>query len=122
MMLLGLLGAALWPDLRIANLHLIFISGFSLMIFSFGLMVVISHGAQAELLNSKLIPLKLVGGAVLLAAGMRVMADVDAWNNRLWLHMASGTWVLAAGLWLIYVFPKLYRIPPQLIGEPPYWR
>ena len=118
MIFFGLLGAALWPDLRIACLHLIFISGFSLMIFSFGLMVVLSHGAQAELLNSRLIPLKIAGVAVLVAAGLRVTADIDAWNNRLWLHMASGTWVLAAGLWLIYIFPKLYRIPPQLTDEP----
>ncbi len=44
-------------------------------------------------------------------------ADLDAWHNRSWLHIASGTWVLAAALWLIYVFPKLYRIPPS---EPKY--
>jgi hypothetical protein len=117
LMLFGLLGAALWPDLRIANLHFLFISGFSLMIFSFGLMVVLSHGAQADLLNSRLITLKIVGIAVLAAAAMRVTADIDAWNNRLWLQMASGTWVFAAGLWLAYVFPKLYRIPPQLKNE-----
>ena len=49
-----------------------------------------------------------------------VLADIHAWHNRQWLHASSGTWVLAAGLWLIYIFPKLYRIPPALAGEPRY--
>lgn len=117
---LGLAVVALWPDWRLAGLHILFIGGFSLMIFSFGLLVVLSHGAQADLLNTRLIPLKMVGISVLAAMGMRVMADFDAWHNRLWLHMASGTWVLAATLWLIYVFPKLYRIPPFIESGPSY--
>jgi uncharacterized protein involved in response to NO len=107
----GLAAACFGPDYRIAALHLVFISGFSLMIFSFGLMVVLSHGAEAPLLSGPLIPLRIVGVAVFLAAPMRGAADVDAWHNRLWLQAASGTWLLAASFWLGYVFPKLWRIP-----------
>ncbi len=108
---LGLLTVFFWPDYRIAGLHVLFIAGFSLMIFSFGLMVVLSHGAEAQLLNGSLIPLKVVGVTVLLAAAMRYVADIDAWHYKMWIHSASGTWVLAAGFWLIYIFPKLWRPP-----------
>ena len=81
------------------------------MIFSFGLLVVLSHGAQASLLNGKLIPLRVVGISVLLAMVMRVIADVDAWHYQMWIHIASSTWVLAAAFWLIYIFPKLWTPP-----------
>ena len=107
----GLWGAALWPDYRIAALHVLFIGGFSLMIFSFGLLVVLSHGAQTGLLSGPLIPLKIVGLFVLAAMVLRVTADIEGWHYQLWIHMASGLWVIAAALWLIYIFPKLWSIP-----------
>ncbi len=107
----GLSAVFLRPDLRLAGLHLIFIGGFSLMIFSFALMVVLSHGAEAALLNGRLIPLKVVGVSVLSAMVMRYLADLDAWHYKMWIHSASGMWVVAAGFWLIYVFPKLWRQP-----------
>ena len=115
----GLLAPFFWPDYRIAGLHLLFIGGFSLMIYSFGLLVVLSHGADAALLQGRLIPLWSVGAAVMIAAILRFVADVDAWHYKMWIHAASGTWVLAAAFWLIYVFPKLWRAPqPEfLIGH-----
>jgi uncharacterized protein involved in response to NO len=119
MVLAGLWAVYLWPDYRLAGLHLMFIGGFSLMIFSFGLMVILSHGAEAQLLMGPLLPLKIVGTAVLLAAAFRYAADVDGWRYKTWIHAASGTWVLAALLWLGYIFPKLWRIP---LEEPGYGR
>jgi uncharacterized protein involved in response to NO len=113
MVTLGLWAAFLWPDYRIAGLHLIFIGGFSLMIFSFGLLVILSHGADAELLNGRLIPLKIVGISILIAAALRYTADVDAWHYKIWIHAASGMWVVAAGFWLIYIFPKLWSSPVE---------
>jgi uncharacterized protein involved in response to NO len=107
----GLWATYLWPDYRLAGLHLLFINGFSLMIFSFAMMVILSHGAEAFLLNKRLIPLNLVCYSVFAAGLLRALADLDAWNYQRWIHAASGTWVLAAALWLIYVFPKLWRFP-----------
>ena len=81
------------------------------MIFSFGLLVILSHGAEAQLLMGRLIPLKIVGSGILLAAAARYVADVDAWRYQTWIHVASGLWVLAAGFWVVYIFPKLWRPP-----------
>ena len=57
MVLAGLWAVFLWPDYRLAGLHLIFIGGFSLMIFSFGLVfqlpVVTSLMARVGLLSSQ---------------------------------------------------------------------
>ena len=83
------------------------------MIFSFGLLVVLTHGSEAQLLMGPLLPLKIVGATVLAAAGLRYAADMDAWHYQTWIHAASGAWVLAAGLWLTYIFPKLWRAPME---------
>lgn len=114
---IGLWFAALARDYRIAGLHLVFIGGFSLLIFSFAMLVVLSHGARAHLLNTRLIPLQVVCHSVLTAAFLRLAADIDAWRYRFWIHMASGFWVAAALVWLIYVLPKLWSLPPFLQNE-----
>ncbi len=111
MVVLGLWATALWPDNHIAMEHIMFIGGFSLMIFSFGSLIVLTHSAQASLLNGKLITLKVVGFLVLTAMALRVTADLDAWNYKRWIHFASGFWWLAALVWLIYILPKLWRVP-----------
>ena len=109
MILAGLWGTALVPAYRIAALHLVFIGGFSLMIFSFGQLVVLSHSGQAALLNGRLIPMKIVGAAVLLAMILRVSADLFGNAYMPLIHMSSGIWVLAAAFWLINLFPKMWR-------------
>ncbi len=75
--LFGLIGVGLWvgflwPQFRIAALHIIFLGGFSLMIFSFGMLIVLSHSAKAALINSRLTPMKFIGSFVrCLAASIR---------------------------------------------------
>lgn len=111
MIVLGLWATAIWPEFHIAMEHIFFIGGYSLMIFSFGTLVVLSHSAQASLLNGKLIVLKIVGAFTLLGMAFRITADLDAWNYKRWIHFASGCWWVAAFVWLIYILPKLWRIP-----------
>jgi uncharacterized protein involved in response to NO len=110
---LWMIPAGLWlafivPRFRIAALHLVFIGGFSLMIFSFGQLVVLSHSRHAALLNGRLIPLKIVGVAVVLAALLRTTADF--WSNAymMLIHISSGLWVLAAGYWLFDLRKKMF--------------
>ncbi|OGR93573.1 MAG: hypothetical protein A2992_05530 [Elusimicrobia bacterium RIFCSPLOWO2_01_FULL_59_12] len=113
---LGLIVQAGWPDHRLAGLHILFIGGYSLLVFSFALVVVLTHAAQASLLNTRLVPLWITGIAVLIAMGFRLLAEWDAWRYPTWIHAASGTWILAGAFWLTYVFPKLWRFP---IEPPP---
>ncbi len=108
---LGTIGVWLFPEFRIAMLHVLFIGGYSVMIFSFGLLVVFSHGGKAQRLNQPMPVFKGIGTCVLLAMGLRVAADVDAWHYQRWIHAASGFWVLGALVWLGYVWPMLWRNP-----------
>lgn len=104
---IGLWSAFLFPRYRIAALHIIFIGGFSLMIFSFGMLVVLSHSGKAMLLNGKLWALKFVGLMVFLALGFRLAADLVPEKYIIFLHSASGFWVVGAAVWLFYALPKM---------------
>lgn len=112
---IGFWTAFLLPVYRVAALHVIFIGGFSLMIFSFGMIVVLSHSGKAALINTRLIPLRIVGVFALLALGTRFAADFFPFQYKSFIHTASGFWVLAATVWLGYAIPKLW---PK--AEPPH--
>jgi uncharacterized protein involved in response to NO len=107
----GLWLAFLFPDQRVAGWHLVFIGGFSLMIFSFGMLVVLSHTEQALLLNGRMTLLKIVGTLVLLAAGLRILADFIPSRVMELLHSAASLWTLASALWLWGVAAKLLKRP-----------
>ena len=107
---LGLWVATLFPLYAVAGLHMTFIGGFSLMIFSFGMLVSFSHSGRAELLNGKLWSLKSVGTLIGLALGFRVAANVFPGHYVSFIHSASGFWVIGAALWLITVVPKFRGI------------
>jgi uncharacterized protein involved in response to NO len=104
---LGLWIGFLWPSFRIAALHIVFIGGFSLMIFSFGMLIVLSHSAKAALLNSRLIPMRVIGAFVLLALVFRFFAEVVSSKYMLMIHMSSGLWVVAAIIWGSTTMPKI---------------
>jgi uncharacterized protein involved in response to NO len=106
---LGLWVAFLWPAFRIAALHIMFLVGFSLMIFSFGMLIVLSHSGKAAALNSRLIPMKATGTLVLVALISRFLAEVIPSQYRLLIHLSSGLWVLAALTWGCYTLPKIFR-------------
>lgn len=107
---LGLILMSLFPQYRVALLHVVFVGGFSLMIFSFGMLVVLSHSGKAALLNGKLWALKSVGIMAVIALGFRLLADFFPNRYMLFLHNASGFWVVAAVVWLLYAIPKMRGI------------
>lgn len=111
LIIIGHWGGVLWPAYRIAALHIIFIGGFSLMIFSFGTNVVLSHSAHVHKLQGKLIPMKIVGTLVLITLAGRIGADLWPERYPLLIHLSSGTWVLVALGWLIQLFPRFFDRP-----------
>lgn len=96
----GLWLMALFPGHRIAFAHVVFIGGFSLMIFSFGLLIVLTHTARADALKGPLIPLKAAGALVLTALVLRLYADFYPARQMVFLLGSSASWVAAAVLWL----------------------
>lgn len=105
---LGLWLAFLFPTLRIAVLHFVFIGGFSLMIFSFGSLIVLSHSMKAALVNGRLIFLRFVGSFVVAAAAFRFLAEIFPSKYLTLIHTSSGLWVVAAFVWGASLSPALF--------------
>lgn len=110
MLPLGLWLAFLWPHFRIAALHVIFVGGFSLMIFSFGMLIVFSHSAKAALINTRLRPMKFIGVFVLGAVLLRFAAELVSARYLTLIHYSSGLWVVAALVWGVFVIPKMLGV------------
>lgn len=108
----GLLGAGLAPDLRIAALHVLFIGGFSLMAFGVATHVSLSHLPNLERLAvGRPRAVAVLGVTMVLAMLARVAADVtDSYFDH--LGWASALWIGGAGAWLAFLGPKLLRAAP----------
>jgi uncharacterized protein involved in response to NO len=108
LMPLGLVGAGLYPDLRIAALHVLFIGGFSLMGFGVATHVSLSHLDLTTLALGAPRAVAVLGGTVLLAMLARVAADVsDSYFQH--LGWAAALWLVGSGAWLAFLGPKLLR-------------
>jgi uncharacterized protein involved in response to NO len=105
---LGLLGAGLFPDLRIAALHVLFIGGFSLMGFGVATHVSLSHLDLEALALGSPAAVKVLGATVLLATLARVAADL---SHTYFDHLgwAAALWLVGSGVWLAFLGPKLGR-------------
>ena len=114
---IGLWFSFIAPTYRIAAYHVVFIVGFSLLIFSFGTLVVFSHSGKAFLLNRPLPILWGVGFFTLVALGFRLASDFYPNHYFSFIHTASGLWILAAAMWLIYIFPKLWINPLSKMSD-----
>ena len=108
LMPLGLIGAGLWPDLRIAALHVLFIGGFSLMGFGVATHVSLSHLDLEALALGSPAAVKVLGATVLLATLARVAADL---SHTYFDHLgwAAALWLIGSGVWLAFLGPKLGR-------------
>jgi uncharacterized protein involved in response to NO len=106
MILAGLWLMAFFPGYKAAFAHVVFIGGFSLMILSFGLLVVLTHMARAAALSGPMTGLKAAGGLVAASLLLRVAADFFPGRKMLLLGSASSCWVLAVLVWLAYVLSE----------------
>jgi uncharacterized protein involved in response to NO len=108
LMPLGLVGAGLWPDLRVAALHVLFIGGFSLMGFGVATHVSLSHLDLERLALGSPPAVRVLGVTIVLAMIARVAADL---SNTYFDHVgwAAALWLVGSGAWLAFLGPKLGR-------------
>ncbi len=109
LMPVGLLGAALAPDLRIAMLHVLFIGGFGLMGFGVATHVSLAHLDLERLALGRPPAVAALGVLMVLAMLARVGADFSA-GYFAHLGWASALWLAGSGIWLGFVGPKLLRV------------
>jgi uncharacterized protein involved in response to NO len=103
----GLLLPVALPGYRLANLHLTFIGGFSIILFTVSTRVIIGHAGQSHLFRKRL--RFLVAALVLLvfATVARVSADFVPPARNSHLVYAALIWLVAATVWFVALGPKL---------------
>ncbi len=102
-----------FPKLHIALLHLVFLGGFSLMIYCVSTMVILSHAGRGEELQKPLWVLRLVVLGVPLSLILRLLATFLGEYHFLILGISSGIWLAVGAGWLIFSAPLLIRIPKR---------
>jgi uncharacterized protein involved in response to NO len=112
MLPLGYVVAAVFPQLRVAGLHITFIGGFALMGLSVAAHVALAHGGYQDEVNGRTWQSLVLGGGLLVAMGARVLADVDASRFVLWLGVASGAFVVSILCWMGWIGARVIRQAP----------
>ncbi|MGE9289864.1 MAG: NnrS family protein [Puniceicoccales bacterium] len=100
---------AVWPQWQGAFIHVVFISGFSLLTFTVASRVILGHGGGSGLFRAQLISVYLLTGLLCLAMLTRVTAD---WMPRIrdsHLGYAALAWTIGALIWGIRFTPILGR-------------
>jgi uncharacterized protein involved in response to NO len=106
----GFILIAIWPDRISSFLHVVFISGFSLLAFIVASRVILGHSGQSDKFRAPLKSLFLLIALVVFAMLTRVTAD---WMPAICLtHYAYAAllWILGVLIWSIAILPAV-RLP-----------
>ncbi len=104
----GLFLPVVLPAYRLANLHLMFIGGFSIIVFTVSTRVILGHAGESHLFRKRL--RFLIGALALLLVAMitRVAADFILPARNSHLAYAALIWLVAAIVWAWALVPKLF--------------
>ena len=109
--LLALVLAPIWlavfPFRPVAGLHILFIGGFSVIVFTVGTRVIFGHGGQAHLLGRRLPFLLVVLILLILSLLTRLSAEFVDQSRAEHLVLAAAMWLGAALVWGWRVVPHL---------------
>lgn len=95
------------PGYRLASLHLTFIGGFSVILFTVSTRVIIGHAGQSHLFRKRLGFLIATLALLVIAMIARVGADFIPPARNSHLVYAALIWLLAAIVWAVALMPKL---------------
>ncbi|HEX9104143.1 MAG TPA: NnrS family protein, partial [Polyangia bacterium] len=103
----GLIAAAVRPPYRVPLLHLTFIGGLSLLVFSVGAHVTFLHTGHDELARRRPWPLAAVAVLTLSAMVVRASAERLSTSYVEMLGLAAAMWLAAAATWAVYLGPMM---------------
>lgn len=101
---LGYALMAIWPERQAAFIHVVFISGFSLLTFTVASRVILGHSGQSHLFRGKLKSVYALLGLLILAMATRVSADWLPDIRLSHLGYAAVVWMLGVVIWGGYLF------------------
>ena len=107
LLIVALFFPAILPTYRLANMHLAFIGGFTIILFTVSTRVILGHSGFAHLFQRRL--KFLIAALVLLIIAMvsRVGADFVPPARNSHLVYAALIWIVAAAVWAWALVPKL---------------
>lgn len=109
----GLGLTAIFPGYKVAMLHVMFVGGFSLLVFSISSHVIAIHGERNNLTAQK--PWQVWGFGALFLAAMLTRVTAELFRENFWVHIggAAGAWILALIFWVAFLLPNLLPDPAQ---------
>lgn len=111
--LIGIGVAAIWPQYGIGALHIIFISGFGLIVLTVATRVIFGHSGNADLLRKRL-PFFIVAAILIFVAMLsRYVADLAPKARTIHLVAAAVFWLIASLIWMMKVVPKVTIPDPE---------
>jgi uncharacterized protein involved in response to NO len=103
----GFIAEALWPQLRMGALHVVFITGFAFVILTVAIRVILGHSGNSHLFTRRL-PFHIVVATILaLAMFSRFTADLAPRARAAHLVAAAILWLIAILIWSLELVPKL---------------
>ncbi len=111
--LAGLTLVALAPVYRIAAFHVVFITGFNLVIYTVAIRVVFGHSGNLAQLQKRLWFFIITMGLLFLAMTSRFTADLAPAARVVHLLSAALCWLAASLIWMLKVVPKIALIEPN---------
>lgn len=112
----GLIIAAVFPEHRVACMHVTFIGGFGLLAFSVATHVTLGHSGNSKDQAGRPRAIAWFGGLFAAAMLLRSVGTVVSSRYFETLGVAAVLWLAAASIWALYLLPKMWRKP--LAEEP----
>jgi len=109
----GFVIIALVPIYRLAALHIVFITGFSFMVFTVAIRVIFGHSGNLHLLEKRLWFFVITSALLFLAMISRFTADLAPRTRVVHLIAAAISWLVATLIWIVKVIPKVRIAEPE---------
>lgn len=109
----GFMTIALWPGYRIGELHIVFVTGFNLIVFTVATRVVLGHAGQLARLQTRLWFFIIMSALLFLAMVSRVTADLAPRARTIHLLAAAICWLIGSAIWIAKVIPKIRIVEPD---------
>jgi uncharacterized protein involved in response to NO len=107
----GLLAAAIFPDHRVAAMHVAYIGGFGMMALTVAAHVTLGHTGFDALQGGRPWPVLVFGLLFLVAAALRSTALLVPQIYFEWLGAAALVWLSGVTVWAVFLLPKMWRAP-----------
>ena len=104
---------AFFPIYRIGLLHVVFVTGFNLLVFTVATRVIFGHSGHLARLKVRMWFFIWASALLFLAMASRVTADLSPRSRIVHLTAAAVCWLVAALIWVSRVMPKVVLIEAE---------